>query len=239
MHTGVSACALLRFFCHLYQLVWAPTSTEGPMANWRERLLTSTRGRVVTLLRRSAQTVNDLAAKLDLTDNAVRLHLSALERDGLVEAHGTRSEWTGKPAVVYRTTAHAEELFPKPYAQVLSELLTALEARESEEELTAVVREIGIRLGSGQRSRATRPKQRLAHAAAVLNELGGMAEVVEEEGGALRLQGYGCPLGAVTADHPLACQLAEALVSEVAGVAVEECCERGERPRCAFRIAAA
>jgi predicted ArsR family transcriptional regulator len=208
------------------------------MANWRERLLTSTRGRVVTLLRRSAQTVNDLAAKLELTDNAVRLHLSALERDGLVEPHGTRSEWTGKPAVVYRTTPEAEKLYPKPYALVLSELLAALEAHRPADELSALMRAIGAGLGAGATRATGDPKQGLTRAAEVLNELGGMAEVVEEEDGSLRLQGYGCPLSEVTADHPAACQLAEALVSEIAGVPVEECCERGERPRCAFRIAA-
>jgi predicted ArsR family transcriptional regulator len=59
---------------------------------------------------------------------------------------------------------------------------------------------------------------------------------VEEEGGQVRLQGFGCPLGEVTAKHPLTCKLAEALVTELVGAPVTECCERGERPRCAFRI---
>jgi predicted ArsR family transcriptional regulator len=68
-------------------------------------------GRVVAQLRRSAQTVNDLAGKLDLTSNAACLHLSALEPDGLVEPHGTRREWTGKPAVVYGTTSEASGSF--------------------------------------------------------------------------------------------------------------------------------
>lgn len=206
------------------------------MGYWRERLLTSTRGRVVALLRRSAQTVNDLAGQLDLSGNAVRLHLSALERDGLVEQHGTRREWTGKPAVVYRTTAGAEALFPKPYSVVLGEVLTALEARASEADLSRLMREIGVRLAVGNGTDAPELRDRAEHAAAVLNELGGIVEVVEEEGGQVRLQGFGCPLGEVTAKHPLTCKLAEALVTELVGARATECCERGERPRCAFRI---
>jgi predicted ArsR family transcriptional regulator len=207
------------------------------MGNWRERLLTSTRGRVVGLLRRSAQTVNDLAGKLDLSSNAVRLHLSALERDGLVEQHGTRREWTGKPAVVYRTTTGAEALFPKPYPAVLGELLTALEARESEADLTRIMRAIGVRLAVGNATAAPSLRDRVEHAAVVLNELGGIAEVVEEEDGQLRLQGYSCPLGEVAAEHPVTCQLAEALVTELVGTPATAACERGERPRCGFRIA--
>jgi predicted ArsR family transcriptional regulator len=180
--------------------------------------------------------VNDLAGQLDLSGNAVRLHLSALERDGLVEQHGTRREWTGKPAVVYRTTAGAEALFPKPYSVVLGEVLTALEARASEADLSRLMREIGVRLAVGNGTDAPELRDRAEHAAAVLNELGGIVEVVEEEGGQVRLQGFGCPLGEVTAKHPLTCKLAEALVTELVGAPVTECCERGERPRCAFRI---
>jgi predicted ArsR family transcriptional regulator len=206
------------------------------MGHWRERLLASTRGRVVALLRRSAQTVSDLAEKLGLTSNAVRLHLSALERDGLVEAHGTRREWTGKPATVYRTTTDAESLFPKPYHVVLSELLSELERAQPAEDVRRTMRAIGKRLAAGRQSDAPELRSRAEHAAAVLSELGGVAEVVEEDGGQLRLQGYGCPLGEVTARHPVACELAEALVSELVGARAIECCDRGERPRCAFQI---
>jgi predicted ArsR family transcriptional regulator len=105
-----------------------------------EETVAGEHGRVVAQLRRSAQTVNDLAGKLDLTSNAACLHLSALEPDGLVEPHGTRREWTGKPAVVYGTTSEAERLFPKPYPMVLGELLGALEARPSEDELSGMLR---------------------------------------------------------------------------------------------------
>lgn len=206
--------------------------------DWRDRLFASTRGRVVALLRRSAQTVNDLAAKLDLTDNAIRLHLSALERDGLVEQHGTRRESAGKPAHVYRTTADAESLFPKPYDKVLAELLSVLEERDATADLERLVRDVGTRLGRALPAGAGDVHARAEHAAQVLTDLGGLAEVESDEEG-LRIQGYGCPLGAVTAEHPGACRLAEALVTELVGVPVVECCERGERPRCAFRVASA
>ena len=50
----------------------------------------TTRARVVELLRREPRTVEQLAAALGVTDNAVRLHLGQLERDGIVRTAGVR-----------------------------------------------------------------------------------------------------------------------------------------------------
>ena len=50
-------------------------------SNWNQRFFSSTRGRILTLLRREKRTVEDLAGELTLTDNAVRAHLATLERD--------------------------------------------------------------------------------------------------------------------------------------------------------------
>jgi predicted ArsR family transcriptional regulator len=190
---------------------------------------------VVALLRRSERTVSDLAGELGLSDNAVRLHLAALERDGLVEASGTRSEWTGKPAVLYRTTVDAEGLFPKPYDAVLAALLTQLEQEQDAAAVERLLRRAGRRLGAATGARAAHLDERVAHAAEVLTTLGGLAEVVEDDEGFL-IQGHSCPLGDLVAEHPLTCQLAEALVSELVGSPATECCDRGERPRCAFRV---
>src|SRR6266487_4983351 len=107
------------------QVIWY---TEGQ--DWRkymrlshrnQRFFASTRGRIVTLLRRSSHTVEELAQALDLTDNAVRAHLATLERDGLVHQHGKRRS-SSKPASVYDLTPAAEELFSKAYGPVLRQL---------------------------------------------------------------------------------------------------------------------
>ncbi|HZA91639.1 MAG TPA: winged helix-turn-helix domain-containing protein, partial [Gemmatimonadales bacterium] len=80
-----------------------------PPTRWDQRFFASTRGRVVTLLRDGHTTVEDLARALNLTDNAVRTHLSALERDGLVVQSGLR-RGVGKPAYTYVLTPDAERL---------------------------------------------------------------------------------------------------------------------------------
>jgi predicted ArsR family transcriptional regulator len=208
--------------------------------NWDERFFESTRGRMVMLLRRSGRTVEELARALGLTDNGVRAHLAVLERDGIVRQRGSvrRGSGGGKPAYVYELTSEAEELFPKAYAPAFGRLLDVLAERLGPEESEALLRSVGRRLAEGKTVPTDDTRARLEAAAGVLNELGGLAEL-EEQDGTLIIRGYGCPLAAVTPDHPEVCRLAEALVTEVAGVPVHECCDRSERPRCRFEVAPA
>ena len=90
---------------------------------WRKRLLESTRGQILELLRTKARTVNELADALRLTDNAVRAHLLSLERDGLVSQAGKQPGFR-KPHATYALTADAEQIFPKAYGALLDILLS-------------------------------------------------------------------------------------------------------------------
>jgi predicted ArsR family transcriptional regulator len=207
---------------------------------WDEKFFESTRGRIATLLRRSGRTVEELARAVALTDNGVRGHLAVLERDGVVRQRGSvrRGSGGGKPAYVYELTSEAEELFPKAYEPALGRLLDVLAERLGPEESEMLLRSVGRRLAEGKTVPTDGTRARLEAAAGVLNELGGLAEVVEQDG-TLIIRGYGCPLAAVTPDHPEVCRLAEALVAEVAGTPVHERCDRSERPRCCFEVAPA
>ena len=71
------------------------------MTNWLARLTGETQARVLGLLRRSRQSITGLARALRLTDNAVRMHIAALRRDGIVEDVGTQRDTGGKPARLY------------------------------------------------------------------------------------------------------------------------------------------
>jgi predicted ArsR family transcriptional regulator len=208
--------------------------------NRDEKFFESTRGQIVTLLRRSNRTVEDLARALDLTDNGVRAHLAVLERDGIVRQRGSvrRSSGGGKPAYVYELTQEGEDLFPKAYEATLRRLLDILSDQLGPQESEALLRSVGRRLAEEHSTRADGAHARLETAVEVLNELGGLTEL-EERDGAVVIRGYSCPLAGVTPDHPEVCRMAEALVAEVAGVPVHEHCDRGERPRCCFEIASA
>jgi predicted ArsR family transcriptional regulator len=205
--------------------------------NWDAKFFESTRGQIVTLLRRSNRTVEDLARAVDLTDNGVRAHLAVLERDGIVRQRGSvRRSGGGKPAFVYELTKEGEDLFPKAYEPTLRRLLDILTDQLGPEESEELLRSVGRRLAEEHSTRAD--GARLETAVEVLNELGGLAEL-EERDGVVVIRGYSCPLPGVTPDHPEVCRMAEAMIAEVAGVTVHERCDRGERPRCCFEIATA
>jgi predicted ArsR family transcriptional regulator len=125
---------------------------------WDRRFFESTRGRVVTLLRRAGFTVDELARELDLTDNGVRAHLAVLERDGIVRQRGSvrRSSGGGKPAYVYELTQEGEDLFPKAYEPTLRRLLDVLGERLGPEESEALLRLVGRRLAGEHSTRAAR-----------------------------------------------------------------------------------
>jgi predicted ArsR family transcriptional regulator len=207
---------------------------------WDQRFFESTRGRVVTLLRRAGFTVDELARELGLTNNGVRAHLATLERDGIVRQSGVvRSEsGGGKPAYLYELTPEAEDLFPKAYEPILHRLLDVLAEQLESDESEALLRSVGRLMAEERTVPTDGARVRLEAATAVLNELGGLAELEERDGGFI-IRGYSCPLAGVTPNHPEVCRMAETLIAELAGVSVHERCDRGERPRCCFEIASA
>lgn len=204
------------------------------MTNWLERLKGESQTRLLQLLRRSAQSITDLARHLGLTDNAVRTHVAALEREGLVELAGSQRDTGGKPARLYTLTREGEELFPKAYALVLGELVEEIARRDGRERAMEFLAAVGRRVG--QAGDGENLEDRVTRAANALRTLGGDVELTREPDG-WRIRGFGCPLSAVTTEHPEVCELARALIAEITGSPVSECCDRSSRPRCGFHIA--
>ena len=205
-----------------------------PLSSRNQRFFASTRGQIITILRRSSRTVDELAQALDLTDNAIRAHLVTLERDGIVQQHGMR-RGIGKPAYAYDLAPEAEQLFPKAYGPVLQNVLEVLSERMPTDEVETLLREAGRRIAAGWNVPSGNLRMRLEAAVEVLNELGGMAEL-EEGDGHYCIRGYSCPLATVVPGHPAVCRLAETLLTEMVGVPVQEQCDNAELPRCRFII---
>lgn len=198
-----------------------------------KRFFESTRGQIVTILRGSPCTVDELAGKLDLTDNAVRAHLLSLERDGLVRQSGLR-RGPRKPHFTYELTDEADALFPKAYDALLNQLISVLKSRLTPSEIEEVLREVG-RAVAADAPEALDLDSRVQIALKVLESIGGAAEVQKSEDGIL-IAATGCPLAAAVEVHPEVCRLAETLVAEIVKVPVEEKCDREGRPKCRFEI---
>lgn len=196
----------------------------------------ATRGRLLALLRESAWTVDDLAARLDLTDNAVRFHLAALEQEGGVAKSGVkRRSGAGQPATLYSLTRAADEAFSRAYAPVLAACVEELHAIMSGTQLAAFLERVGKRLAGGMKDTSDSLRNRVTGASDLLNSLGGIT-AVERSKDTYRIVGRACPLAsAVEADHCV-CAVVTALVSSVVDSEVRECCNRSGRPKCCFEI---
>lgn len=219
---------------------------------WDRRFFATTRGRILALLRRGSRTVDELAQTLDLTNNAVRVQLAALERDGLVEHAGvqrgsgdTRS--AGKPAYLYGLTAQAERLFPKAFEVAMRGLLDVLTEELDPSQVERLLHLAGQRIAEqqGMAARAAAGAEsgatvgdlrgRIERAVALLNDLGGLVDL-EAGDDVLCICGYVCPLSDVSASHPPVCRMMQALLSELVGMPVQERCERSESLWCWFEV---
>lgn len=206
-------------------------------ATLSKRFLETTRGQIVAMLRRGPRTVEELAAALELSDNAIRNHLSTLERDLLIRQGGVRRTNTvGKPALVYELHPDAEPLFSLAYPPVLTAVIETLVSSCAPEQADRLLRDVGHRLASQMGGRAGGTfENRVRTAAAVLIALGGDTDVAHEDG-ALCIRGTGCPLSAAVSKRPELCRAVETLVSDVTGTAARSRCQHGEQPRCCFAI---
>lgn len=205
--------------------------------NWLDAFLGETRAQLLRILRKTAATITELAASLGVSENAVRTHVAAAERDGLVRQTGIQRSTGGKPARVYELTPDAEELFPKAYALALERLVRVLREVDGEDAVLEHLRRVGRDLaGSGSLS-SEDVGVRVEAAAAALESIGGSLTVSREAEGWV-LQGDGCPLSAVVAQDPDVCVLAQSLIAELTGRQVVETCGKSARPRCKFHVLA-
>jgi predicted ArsR family transcriptional regulator len=197
----------------------------------------STRGRIVSLLRREPRTVEELARELGLTDNAVRLHLGTLERDGVVAAKGVRrGGGVGKPATEYEISAAAEPGFSEAYIPFLTSLLASVGEKLGSTELRAVMRDVGRRLAAASPEAPGDAYAKAQRASQLLNALGGVTTVEKETSGRYAIKGCSCPLSVAVHERAEVCLAVQTMLREVTGLTVKEDCDRAERPRCHFVV---
>jgi predicted ArsR family transcriptional regulator len=203
----------------------------------REQLLHSSRGRIVTLLRSGPLTVDDIASALRVTPSAIRMLITSLERDGVVRRAGQRPGTT-RPSHIFELTPEAEEVLSTAYVPLFAKLVDILSVALPATQLETILREAGKQLAD-ELSRGRRPagnlETRVAIASEMMNEQLAATTHVEATDPYV-IRAFGCPLAALTGNHPGVCVAMESLVSEVVGVPVRQCCDRSDRSHCCFEI---
>jgi predicted ArsR family transcriptional regulator len=201
-----------------------------------------TRRRIVKLLKTEGPLGSaQLAERLGLTAMAVRLHLYALQGEGMVTAED-RPVPVGRPAKSWRLTREADRHFPEAYAELSVALIDAMQETFGAEGLNRVL----VSRCARQREEYTKRirtadslEKKLKELARVRTEEGYMAEVrAEEEGGFLLVENH-CPICAAANACQGFCSTELDLFRSVLGSGVEV--ERVEHivsgdQRCAYRV---
>jgi predicted ArsR family transcriptional regulator len=202
------------------------------------RFFETTRGKIVAELRRCHNaSASDLAACFGLSANAVRQHLTFLERDGYVAERSVRRGAT-KPTREYSLTASAAGLFPQSYDRMLNAVLRAVRASFGDEGVQTIFDSMGEgaakKLAARRKAGGTREK--VADLVLLLRENGVDAEVVEK-GGVLELREHNCPYAETVREHPEVCSLIHRVLEKTvpgSSVQVESLATGGDA--CRFEI---
>ncbi|MGQ0824129.1 MAG: helix-turn-helix transcriptional regulator [Actinomycetota bacterium] len=202
--------------------------------------LGETKRAIVDRLKRADATVPQLAAALGITEAAVRQHLDALERNGLVERQTLPPVGRGRPVSAWALTDLARDLFPDRHADLTVELLGALRTALGDDGLARVIDERTARqLAAYRRAVPARAslRARVDALAAIRTAEGYVGEVIEDDG--LLLVEHHCPICAAATACQSLCSSELQLFRDVLGPKVHV--ERtqhllsGDR-HCAYRI---
>lgn len=186
-------------------------------------------------------TVEALANILDVSRNAVRQHLTALERDGLV-AKGRTQASGGRPEQLYVLTHAGEERFPRQYSWFSEMLLQMLQAEFGSAGLEEKLLEMGRSVAKSLMTRLPdegNASKRIAAIAQIMREIGYDA-VTKTENGEDQIEAHNCVFHELAAKCPQVCSFDLALLSSCSGRRVEHrsCMVRGD-DACRFRFVSA
>jgi predicted ArsR family transcriptional regulator len=190
------------------------------------------------LRHKSGASIDELAQALGVTRTAVRQHLAALGREGLVAPGGERAT-RGRPQRLYLLTQVGREAFPRHYSWFAQLLLEAMEAEHGAAGLRARLGRIASAVVAQLRRAPEREGRRhkVGKVASLMDELGYDAHTGKDIAGAPTIEADNCVFHELAMKNPQVCQFDLSLLSGLTGSKVElhECMARGGHV-CRFRF---
>ena len=177
-------------------------------------------------------TVEELSQGLGISANAVRQHLTALERDGLVAKGETQSSG-GRPEQLYELTPAGNELFPRHYSWFAELLLDSLRTEKDSDALRERLESMGravARQVEGRVAGIEDTAERIRVLAAIMHELGYESGPVHSRKEKLpSIEATNCVFHCLAQRFPEVCHFDLAMMSKVVGREVihDECMVRG------------
>ncbi|MGH8752137.1 MAG: helix-turn-helix transcriptional regulator [Burkholderiales bacterium] len=176
-------------------------------------------------------TVEKLSSRLQITRNAVRQHLAALERDGLVAAGVTKPSG-GRPHQLYVLTDKGKEFFPRHYSWFAQLLVESIRGKVGSEELGkrlgVMGKEVAKQLLSQHLASGDR-KEQVKKLAEVMEQIGYNAQSTTTADGVPVIEADNCVFHQLAMKNPEICQFDLALLSTFTDSKIDhqECMARG------------
>lgn len=180
----------------------------------------------------AGMSIDGLASLLAVTRTAIRQHLSALERDGLVLRGDTRP--TGRrPEQLYVLADTGKELFPRQYQLLANLLIGEVAQLLGHEQLVEVLRGLGRKVAASMEQQAVSEELIVKH----MNAVGYVAEVFFRSSGEQEIVAHNCVFHHLAQAHPEICELDLALIGALGQRDVQhlECMVAGGKV-CRFQL---
>ena len=183
----------------------------------------STRLEVLELLRRKGRSSAEIiAGELGVTPNAVRQHLTNLERDGLVVSQPERSG-RGRPSLLFALTERADSVFPKRYGQLATMVLQEVQDMGGPEALDEVFARVAARHAAAIEHDldGLSFEDKMRRVVAWIGRAGTLAEQSETTEG-IKITIHNCPFRNTALKFPQVCSITPQLISRLTGAAVSQ-----------------
>ncbi|MGA8921752.1 MAG: helix-turn-helix domain-containing protein [Candidatus Dormiibacterota bacterium] len=198
----------------------------------------STRMEVLELLRRKRRcSAETIASDLGVTPNAVRQHLTNLERDGFVVSHPERSG-RGRPALLFSLTERADSVFPKRYGQLATMVLQEVQEMGGPGALDEVFARVAERHARGieHELEGLDFDEKLHRVVAWIGRAGTLAEQSDTPEG-VKVTIHNCPFRNTALKFPQVCTITPHLITRLLGAPVSQADSIHRRdPYCSFVV---
>jgi len=175
--------------------------------------------------------VDPLARALEISRNATYLHITALERDGLIEK-AELSQTKGRPGQTYQLSRSGRETFTRHYALFADLLIGLVKSRLGPDELRSCLEALGQEIAQEYTDRVAGldRNEQLVEVAKIMRELGYESRATESKGKlASEIVAHNCVFHDLAEQHSEVCSLDIALIEALTGSKIEhaECMLRG------------
>ncbi|MGH7775907.1 MAG: helix-turn-helix transcriptional regulator [Candidatus Dormibacterales bacterium] len=174
------------------------------------------------LKRKRAAAAETISAELGVTPNAVRQHLTNLEREGFVRSESQRNP-RGRPSLIFSLTERADSVFPKRYGQLATMVLTEVQEMGGPQALDEVFERVAHRhadaISPGMESLSF--DEKLDRVVEWIGRAGTLADRAEGPDG-ITVSIHNCPFRNTALKFPQVCTITPHLLSSLLGVPVSQ-----------------